>query len=148
VIQAVCMAKAEVSPVAVTAKFGPVTRPRLFAQVEQSITWTMQYADGAVADCFSSYDRQVSTIRADADHGWARLEDPAFYYDEPLLTTSQGPVERPRVNHQLVQLEGMAAEIRSGGPSLAPAEMGRRDIAIVAAIYEAANSGARAEVKV
>jgi len=147
VIQAVCMAKVEVPPVAVTAKFGPVTRPRLFAQVEQSISWTMEFTDGATADCFSSYDRQVSTLRADADHGWARLEDPAFYYDEPLLTTSQGPVERPRVNHQLAQMEGMAAEILSGGPSLAPAEMGRRDIAITTAIYEAANSGGRAEVK-
>jgi glucose-fructose oxidoreductase len=147
VIQAVCMAKAEEPPIAVTAKFGPVTRPRLFAQVEQSITWTMEFVDGAVADCFASYDRQVSTIQADADHGWARIEDPAFYYAEPLLTTSQGPVIRPRVNHQLAQLDGMAAEILSGGPSFAPGEMGRRDIAITTAIYAAAASGVRTEVK-
>jgi predicted dehydrogenase len=148
VIQAVCMAKAEAAPVAVTAKFGEVTRPKLFAQVEQSIKWTMEYADGAVAQCFTSYDTQVSSLQAEATHGWARLEDPAFYYDEPLLTTSQGPVVRPRVNHQVAQLDGMATEILTGGPSLAPAEMGRRDLAIIEAVYAAANSGQRVTVKV
>jgi glucose-fructose oxidoreductase len=147
VIQAVCMAKAEVAPVAVTAKFGAVTRPRLFSQVEQSISWTMEFADGAVAHCDASYAQQVSTFRADAAHGWARIEEPAFYYDEPLLTTSEGPVDRPKVNHQRAQLDGMAAELRSGGPSLAPGEMGRRDIAITTAVYAAAASGQRAEVK-
>lgn len=148
VIQAACMAKAEDAPVAVTAKFGPVTRPRLFLQVEQSISWTMEFADGAMADCESSYAEQVSTFEANAAHGWARLEDPAFYYDEPLLTTSQGVVDRPKVNHQLAQLDAMAAEILTASPSLAPGEMGRRDIAIVKAIYAAAASGQRTEVKV
>jgi glucose-fructose oxidoreductase len=146
VIQAVCMAKVEAAPVSVTAKFGPVTRPRLFAQVEQSIRWTMEYADGAVAECDTSYAEQVSTFQANADHGWARLEDPAFYYDEPLLTTSQGPVHRPKVNHQLAQLDAMAAEINTGAPSIAPGEMGRRDVAIVEAIYAAARSGRSAAV--
>jgi glucose-fructose oxidoreductase len=148
VIQAACMAKAEEAPVAVTGKFGPVTRPRLFAQVEQSISWTMEFADGALADCETSYAEQVSLFEATAAHGWARLEDPAFYYDEPLLTTSRGVVDLPKVNHQLAQLDAMAAEILTGSPSLAPGEMGRRDIAIVKAIYAAAASGQRTEVKV
>jgi glucose-fructose oxidoreductase len=148
VIQAVCMAKAEAAPVTVTAKFGEVTRPKLFAQVEQSITWTMEFADGAVGTCFTSYDTQVSKLQANATHGWARLEEPAFYYDEPFLTTSQGPVDRPKVNHQVAQLDGMATEILTGAPSLAPGEMGRRDLAIIEAIYSAANSGQRATVKV
>jgi glucose-fructose oxidoreductase len=148
VIQAVCMAKAEVAPVAVTAKFGEVTHPRLFAQVEQSIHWTMEYADGAVANCDTSYDQQVSTFRADAPHGWARIEEPAFYYDEPLLTTSQGPVDRPKVNHQRAQLDAMAVEILTGSPSIAPGEMGRRDLGIIEAIYAAARTGKRVDVKV
>jgi len=147
VIQAVCMAKAEAAPVTVTAKFGEITRPRLFAQVEQSITWTMEFADGAVATCFTSYDTQVSKLMAEATHGWARLEEPAFYYDEPFLTTSQGPVDRPKVIHQVAQLDGMAEEILTGSPSLAPGEMGRRDLAIIEAIYAAANTGQRVSVK-
>lgn len=146
-VQAACMAKVEAAPVAVTADFGPVTLPEVFSEVEESIKWTMEFADGAVARCRSTYAEQVSTFRADADHGWARLEEPAFYYAEPLLTTSRGPVNLPKVNHQVAQLDGMALELLEGRPSLAPGEMGRRDIAITEAIYVAAKVGGRVEVR-
>ncbi len=146
VVQAACMAKVEAAPVAVTAQFGPVTLPDVFSEVEESIRWTMEFADGAVAKCRTTYAEQVSTFRADADRGWARLEEPAFYYAEPLLTTSRGPVELPKVNHQVAQLDGMALELLEGRPSLAPGEMGRRDVAIIEAIYAAAKGGGRVEV--
>jgi glucose-fructose oxidoreductase len=106
----------------------------------------MEYADGAVATCRASYGKQVSTFRAEAEHGWARFEEPAFYYDEPFLTTSQGPTHFPKVNHQVAQLDGMSLEILEGRPSLAPGEMGRRDITVTEAIYAAARSGRRVEV--
>jgi glucose-fructose oxidoreductase len=147
VIQAVCMAKAEAAPVAVTAKFGPVTMPKVFSEVEESIRWMMEFADGAVAKCYASYNDQLSSIRAEADKGWAELEYPAFYYDEPILKTSQGKPYFPKVNHQVAQLDGMALELLAGRPSIAPGEMGRRDIVIAEAIYAAAKSGGRVEVK-
>ena len=147
VIQAACMAKVEEAPVAVTAQFGPVTRPKVFSEVEESITWTMEFAGGAVANCRATYGEQVSNFRAEADHGWAQFEDPAFYYAEPMLTTSRGPVNLPKVNHQVAQLDGMAMELLDGRPSLAPGEMGRRDIAIAEAIYAAAKSSRRVEVQ-
>jgi predicted dehydrogenase len=141
------MAKAEAVPVAVTAKFGPVTMPKVFSEVEESIHWTMEFADGAMAKCFASYNDQLSSIRAEADKGWAELEYPAFYYDEPILKTSQGKPYFPKVNHQVAQLNGMAIELLTGKPSIAPGEMGRRDIVIAEAIYAAARSGKRVEVK-
>jgi glucose-fructose oxidoreductase len=147
VIQAVCMAKVEAAPVAVTAKFGAVTMPRVFTEVEESITWTEEYADGAKANCKATYADQLSSFRAEADGGWAEIEYPAFYYDEPILKTSLGKPHFPRVNHQVAQLDGMAMELLTGRPSLAPGEMGRRDIAIVEAIYAAARSGQRVEVR-
>jgi glucose-fructose oxidoreductase len=147
VIQAVCMAKVEAPPVAVTAKVGAVTRPELFSDVEQSIEWTMEYADGAQAKCLATYADTVSRFRAEAARGWAEIEFPAFFYDPPRLLTSQGRVDRPDVNHQAAQLDAMAREILEKRPSLAPGEMGRRDVAIVEAIYAAAASGQRAEVR-
>lgn len=41
----------------------------------------------------------------------------------------------------------MALELMAGRPSIAPGEMGRRDIAVTEAIYAAARSGGRVEVK-
>jgi len=147
VVQAVCMAKVEAAPVSVTAKFGPVTMPKVFTEVEQSIQWTMEFADGARAKCNATYAEQLSSFRADANGGWAEIEYPAFYYAEPILKTSRGKPHFPHVNHQVAQLDGMALELMSGRPSLAPGEMGRRDIAIVEAIYAAARSGQRVEVR-
>jgi glucose-fructose oxidoreductase len=147
VIQAVCMAKVEAAPLAVTAKFGKVTMPKVFTEVEESITWTAEYADGAKANCKATYADQLSSFRAEAERGWAEIEYPAFYYDEPILKTSQGTPHFPRVNHQVAQMDGMAMELMTGRPSIAPGEMGRRDIAIVEAIYAAARSGQRVEVR-
>jgi glucose-fructose oxidoreductase len=148
VIQAVCMAKVEVPPAAVTAKFGEVTRPRLFREVEQSLSWIEEYADGARAECYTSYCDQKSHIRAQGAKGWAEIPYPAFYYDTSGLETSAGQIDLPRPNHQVAQMEGMALEILENRPSRAPGEMGRRDIVIVEAIYASARSGKRVEVRV
>jgi len=147
VIQAACMAKVEAAPTAVTAHFGPVTRPELFSEVEESVRWEMEFSDGAKATCLATYAENLSRFRADAEGGWARLEQPAFYYDEPKLTTSKGAVHLPKVNHQAAQLDGMALELMTGQPSRAPGEMGRRDVAIIEAIYAAAKSGQRSTVQ-
>jgi glucose-fructose oxidoreductase len=147
VIQAACMAKGEVAPAAITATFDPVTRPEVFSEVEESVRWTMEFADGARAKCHATYAEGVSVFRAEADGGWAQLDAPAFYYDPPRLTTSRGPVDLPDVNQQAAQMDGMASELLTGRPSVASGEMGRRDIAVVEAIYASAGSGTRADVK-
>jgi glucose-fructose oxidoreductase len=148
VIQAVCMAQVEAAPVAVRAKFDPVTRPGLFAEVEESVRWSLEFAGGAKAMCHATYAESVSHFRAEAAGGWAELRQPAFYYDDPVLVTSRGKVALPNVNHQVAQLDGMAAELLAGRPSIAPGEMGRRDIAVVEAIYASAAAGSkRVEVK-
>jgi glucose-fructose oxidoreductase len=147
VIQAAGMAKGEAAPATITAKFGPVTRPDVFSEVEESVRWTMEYADGARAECLATYGDNVSFFRAEADKGWAQLDEPAFYYADPVLTTSRGTVHLPNVHQQTAQLDGMADEILTGRPSIAPGEMGRRDIAIVEAIYSAAASGGRSKVE-
>ena len=147
VIQAVCMAKVESAPVSVMAKFGPVTRPKVFTEVDQSIEWTMDYADGATAKCLATYAETVSKFRAEAAGGWAEIEFPAFYYDDPVMMTSQGKPGLPSVNHQLAQMDAMASEILENRPSRTPGEMGRRDLAVIEAVYTAARTGKRTEVR-
>jgi glucose-fructose oxidoreductase len=148
VIQAACLAKIEAAPTAITARFGPVTRPEVFSEIEESVTWEMEFSDGARATCLATYAENVSRFRAESDSGWAQIGPPAFYYDTPALTTSRGPVHLPSVNHQVAQLDGMALELLTGRPSLTPGEMGRRDLAIIEAIYSAAKSGQSTPVNV
>jgi glucose-fructose oxidoreductase len=148
VVQAVCMAKTEMAPVAVTAKFGPVTRPEVFAEVEESISWSAEFADGSVAECRSSYGENISEIRAEGARGWAELANPAFYYAGQRLLTSTGERVFKARQQQAAQLDAMAESILSNQPSVASGEMGRRDMAIIEAIYRSAESGKRELVDV
>lgn len=149
VIQAVCLAKTEAAPLAVTARIVPTSRPELFTEVEEAINWTMEFADGAQAECNATYAEVVSRFRAEAAGGWAELPYPAFFYDGQRLLTSRGPLRFPSVNHQVAQLDGMAACFLAGRPTPVPGEMGRRDVAIIEAIYaSAAAGGKRTDVKV
>ncbi len=146
VVQAQCMVKGEAAPVAATAHFGPVTRPELFNEVEESVRWTLEFADGAIAEGFTSYGENMSWFREEGPKGWAKIEQ--FGYGGQVLTTSTGPRQFTPVNHQAAQLDGMALELLNNQPSRAPGEMGRRDMAIVEAIYASAKAGGkRVEVK-
>src|SRR5262249_26309792 len=49
-IQSACMASKEAAPVAITAREGEKTRPDIFADVEEAIEWTMEFASGLKAE--------------------------------------------------------------------------------------------------
>ncbi|HEY3756841.1 MAG TPA: Gfo/Idh/MocA family oxidoreductase [Opitutaceae bacterium] len=141
VIQAVCMAKAEAPPVAITAQFGPNTRPEMFDQVEETIHWEMEYADSAKAKCSSSYANNDTYFHATAPQGWVDLGGSPFFYLGQELHTSRGDRNFPPVNQQALQMDGMIAEWAAGKESRASGEMGRRDVTILEAIYRSANNG-------
>ncbi len=147
VIQEACRARLEQSPVAVTAREAPKERPEFFQEVEAEITWTMEFAGGATCAGFASYERGANRFRAEAPHGWVEL-DPAFSYRGVEGRTSRGRIHYPSVNEQAGQMDDFAACILTGRPTPVPGEMGRRDIAIITAIYEAAASGRRVPVKI
>lgn len=142
-VQAACLAAGEVAPVAVTAREHPKTRPEIFADVEEGIDWTMEFADGAKAELMTSYGQSVGRFRAEAQKGWMHFQ-PAFGYRGIKVTTSQGPLELPAPkSQQALQMDDFALCVRENRESRVPGEMGRRDMAIMEAIYEAARTGKR-----
>ena len=87
------------SPVAVTAQFGKVTKPDFFDEVEETITWQLHYANGTVADCSSSYNKDENLLYGEAEKGWWRLQ-PAYSYSGIKGETSEGNMDFPQVNQQ------------------------------------------------
>jgi predicted dehydrogenase len=138
-VQGVMMITGE-EPVAITAKEHPKTDPQQFRDVEETIEWTMEFPSGARGECITSYARSGNLLRADAEKGWFELS-PAFSYGGIEGRTSNGPLEFPRVNQQALQMDAFAQHVRDGAPNLVPGEMGRRDVRILMAIYEAAKTG-------
>ena len=128
-------------PVSVTAQFAPKTDPVLFKEVEAGLNWQMQFADGALADCRTSYaENLASRLRAEAARGWAELA-PAFGYGGLQGRTSQGPLNIPNLNQQAAQMDDFADCVLRNQPTRVPGEMGLRDVQLLEAIYRAAETG-------
>jgi len=139
------------APIAVTAKENPKTKPAQFgAGVEESIDWTMEWANGAVCTASTNYVVPgVDRFRAEGPKGFIDFKEKAFTYRGSVVETSRdGKLNYgPFVNQQALQMDDFAQCIREGRESRIPGEMGRRDLCIVEAIYEAARTGKRTPVK-
>ncbi|HYC70307.1 MAG TPA: Gfo/Idh/MocA family oxidoreductase [Opitutaceae bacterium] len=147
VIQEMCMA-AGAAPVAITARELPKKRPDFFNEVEETIEWTAEFANGARGTGYSSYNDNRNDFRADAAGGWFRIA-PAYSYGGLAGETSKGPIQvTPPQSQQALQMDDFAVCVRDGKDSRVPGEMGRRDMVIVEAIYaSAAAGGKRLELK-
>jgi len=142
---AACLA-ANANPLAVTAKEMPKKRPEFFTEVEETIEWTMEFPGGATATCRASYNDNVNRFRADSAKGWIELS-PAYSYTGIKGSTSRGPLNFPPMRQQAKQLDGIARSILDKKDSPVPGELGRRDMVIMAGIYQSAATGKRVELK-
>ncbi len=143
IIQGAIMAQNGATPLAVTAHELPKTRPELFNEVEESMRWTMEFASGARLDAVASFSHSSDTFRAEGARGWIDFREHAFTYHGIRCVTSRGPLNFPPLNQQALQMDDFADCIATGRSTPVPGEMGRRDIRILTAIYEAAASGRR-----
>jgi predicted dehydrogenase len=133
-------------PIAVTAKEGPKTDLERFKEVEQSLSWQFEMPGGIIADGKCSYGEGMNLLRADAEKGWFELR-PAFNYSGQRGTTSEGPMSFPRVNQQAKQMDDFALAIKNKRATPVPGEMGRRDVKLLQAIYEAMRTGKRVVIE-
>jgi glucose-fructose oxidoreductase len=154
-LQAACMAADSsgashptFAPTAVTAREHPKQRPEFFRDVEETIEWTMEFANGARADLITSYNMGMDRFRAETVKDWIHFE-PGFGYGGFKVVTSRGPYAPPLPPfHQIAQMDDFAQCIREDRPTRVPGEMGRRDLVIIEAIYQSARTGKRVEVNV
>lgn len=133
-------------PVALSAKFLPETDPEKFNEVEEGIQWDLEFANGLIASCVSSYSRNGNLLRVEADNGWFELE-PAYEYNSLKGRTSQGEMNFPEVNQQAVQMDDFAICLKNNEESRIPGEMGLRDVQIIEAIYESAKTGKKIKLQ-
>ncbi|HYP17675.1 MAG TPA: Gfo/Idh/MocA family oxidoreductase [Opitutus sp.] len=139
-VQAGCYGTGE-EPIAVTAREEKTDRER-FAEVEETIYWTMEFPSGAKAECMMSYNKSANNLRVEAENGWYELS-PAYAYRGIQGRTSRGPMNLPQVNQQARQMDAFARCILDGTETTVPGSLGRRDVKIMLAIYESARTGKR-----
>jgi predicted dehydrogenase len=129
-------------PVSVTAQFGPVTNKTLFSEVEESITWQLNFPSGLLSTSTGSYNCGVDRFYASADDGFFELS-PAISYGPFVGRTSKGEMHFPEINQQGTQCDEIAKVLLANQklPEHISGEEGKKDVRILQAIYEAARTG-------
>lgn len=129
-------------PVQVTAQFGPVQRPQYFKEVEESITWQLEFPGGAVTTSASSLSYNTDRLYASGDKGYFELE-PALGYGPFNGKSSLGRFEFPVINQQQTQMDEISKYVLNNKPlpTHITGEEGYRDMRVIDAIYKAAETG-------
>lgn len=128
-------------PVSVTGQYGPVVNKARFKEVEESITWQMNFPGGAVANCTTSCGYNIDRLFASADEGYFELS-PALSYGPFKGKSSKGVIDFPVINQQATQLDEIGKLILQKQPlpdHITGAE-GLRDVKIIEAIYQSAQT--------
>ena len=86
-----------------------------FADVEESVFWSMQFANGAVAQCAASYTIRINELRVDAVSGFMELA-PAYSAEGLRGSSTAGAIGGADVNQIALQLDDFAACIENGVP--------------------------------
>ncbi len=117
-----------------------------FAEVDESITWLMQFPSGVLAYCSTSYNfNGLNRFNAFTENGFVRM-DPAFSYSGNRMETSKGKVEFDAPDQFANEMDAFAKCILENKPSKVSGEEGLKDLLAVEAIYKSIET--RTSVKV
>lgn len=144
-VQGICYTTGMV-PVAVTAQEGPKTIADKFKEVEQSLKWQFEMPNGLMAEGEASYGSNMNFLRAEAEKGTFELS-PAYNYGGLRGKTPEGPMNFTNINQQAKQMDAMALSMMKNQPSIASGEMGRRDVKLISAVYEAMATGKKINIR-
>jgi predicted dehydrogenase len=111
-----------------------------FTDVEGTIEWELNFPNDVSQHGRSSYEEGANNFRMEAANGWAELA-PAYSYGGIQGDTTKGTMKFQEVNQQALQMDDFARCILENEPSIVPGKMGKRDMVILEAIYESAETG-------
>ena len=130
-------------PLEVSARTFSTPNDARFAEVEETVAFTLAFPSGVLANCTASYGHaEGKRYRVFGEKGYLDL-DPATAYEGNVLRASKDGksaelVEVPQGNQFAAQMDHLAECIQSGEEPKTPGEEGLRDVRILEAIYTAA----------
>jgi predicted dehydrogenase len=137
-------------PVSVSAT-RHTTRPEVFRDVDETMKFRLEFPEGIVAECLTSFGQNINRLRVDCERGWYEMA-PFQNYDGNVGKASDGTVFEatlgPKPRMQAEQMDQDALAILAGTPMRVPGEEGVRDLRVLDAIFASArHKGAVTAVK-
>ena len=116
------------------------TDPVKFAQVEETLAWTMKMGD-VICSCNTTYAfNGVNNFHAYCDNGNFGME-PAYSYGGLKATSTGEPIKFEPTDHFAAELDHFAESITEGTELKITGAEGLQDLLIMEAIFKAAESG-------
>jgi predicted dehydrogenase len=136
-------------PLWVTAQESKTDPVKFKEGVDETIIFQMGFPSGALASCLSTYAMSnLDRFFLNGDKGFAEML-PSTGYGPIKGRTHRGELTNPHITHQTVQMDEMASIILQGKQPEVPVdgEEGVKDMKIIDAIYLAAKTGKKVELK-
>lgn len=136
-------------PVWVTAQEVKTDPVKFKEGVDETITFQLGFASGAMASCLSTYSMNgLDKFFLNFENGFAEMQ-PSTGYGPILGRTHNGELKQEHKTHQTVQMDEMADIILNNKIPAVPVdgEEGLKDMKIIDAIYEAVKTGQKVYLK-
>ena len=123
------------------------TDPVKFAEVDETILWSMVFPSGTVANCSTTYKfNGMNHFTAFCDKGKFGMT-PAYGYGGNKGFVGNKPIEYPQIDQFAAEMDDFAKVVKQNGKSIVPGEEGLKDMLAVDAIYEACRTGKTVKVE-
>ncbi len=131
----------QMEPIEVIRAEQSTQRPQIFTEVDETTTFQLRFANGLIADGKTSVGQSINRLRVDCQRGWYELAPMQSYSNIRGHTSDGKRIDQMLGDQQVRQMNDDALAIKEDWPVLVPGEDGHRDIQIVRAIIEAAQTG-------
>jgi predicted dehydrogenase len=122
-------------PIAVSAREFK-TDPVKFKEVDELITWQMEFPKGVVANCTTTFSASTNHLYVASEKGFIRVS-PAYGYGGIGGHTRKYKFDFPQVNQQALHMDGISNTLMNAEPDLnVCGEEGLRDMKIIDAIFK------------
>ncbi|MFD2571843.1 Gfo/Idh/MocA family protein [Spirosoma soli] len=112
-----------------------------FKDIHETVFWQFEFPSGAVAHSSTTYSSYVDRLYTTCERGWFKLE-PSFNATGTQGITSKGPMDVPSPRYQqTAQLDAFMQAIRDKKKPEASGEEGWKDMKLIGAILQAAETG-------
>jgi len=136
-------------PIWVTAQETKTDFVKFKEGVDETIQFQFGFPSGATASCLSTYAmNNLDRFFLDGTDGFAEMQ-PSTGYGPIMGRTHKGELDQPITVHQTVQMDEMAAIIFEGKQPVVPIDGDEavKDLKLIDAIYLAAKTGKKVDVK-
>jgi predicted dehydrogenase len=114
-----------------------------FKEVNETITWQMEFPDGKISNSTTSYAMSVNSLFMSAQKGKAQLM-PAYSYGGLRGFVGDETLEFPIFNQQAAQMDAFALNVKNNTESIVAGEEGLKDMKVIEAIFKSIEkNGAR-----